>query len=690
MALLGGVPTGGILNFAITPNSWLFMSSGLNAVTKWDGLNQNAQNVGVPAPTTAPVIAARSENGGISGTYTCFQRWLDNEDRPSNLSPISNSLIVSGRLGFNYSGVQAPTDAKVVKRQILRNTSGQALTYYVAHETTDLTSTVFNNADILTDAQLQTKAAFALFDSDGRSNAVRFGVPPNDKPFIATFQDRMFLAGDAPYVEGHAIVINGSTQVTGIGTNWTTAMVNRVFLVTGDFTQFTISAVNAVSQILTLSAVYSGASNKFAAYQIRSTNTNRRTIQWSGAGLYEAYSPFDALTIEDNGDEVTGLIPGIAFLLIIQRRNTYRLSYQTRPEKDGGIFLYARRGCLNNRVWVYVGDELFIMDETGIYRLSAAGEEAISAAIQDLFWWDQAQGLLRINWSAKKYFHAVLNREDTTIRWFISLNGQRFPRHALCYHYISKDWWLEEFPFPVPCSTLDTTSSARMLIGGSAARIFHAGVGRLDVINASSGSTRGTVTTGKTTQLIDNSAGGDKTFPTSGMVGAPIAIVGGRGKGQVNLITAVSGGTITFKFPWRIKPDTTSLYQIGGIGWKWKSHRFRWIDEETDQQRRITVQYPPTLNPATFDLRIFKEQNTQPDKWALTWPDSAEADGVSFTKDDPDAVIDLTKESGFAQLRIPGHRERYIQRADRVYLEMRGFSSKDPIQISEIAIEGAR
>lgn len=685
-ALVGGLQTLCPMTFTRAPDGTVHMASGLGPVLKWDGVAGQTDTSGVTAPATALTIAG-SGTGSITGTYTAYQRFLDKDGRPSSLSPISNTLVLTSRGQIDYSSVPLPTQAKVTRRQILRNTAGQTLTYYVDVDSTDLTVTTFTSTR--TDATLAVQTAVPIFDSEGASLASRYGVARDDKPIIIAYLDRLFLAGEIAYSEGHVEVTYGSTSVTGIGTNWPSVLANRYFYAVGHDEAYLISSVNIDTQVLTLSTAYRGSTDRFGVYTIRPAAAERRNLYHSQAGSYEAWSPTDGLTLEETGDEITGLMVADSFLFILCRRHIYRLTYHLGPQTDGGIFLSAHRGCVNHRCWVYLDGYAFMLDEHGIYKFRGSGDaEQLSGPVQDLWWNDASTATandLRINWSAQKWFHASHSRDEATIRWFVALSGSRLPRHAICFNYVTESWWVEEYPFPIGASCILESDSPKPLYAGPARRVF-APQGTLDGPDPKAGTTRGTVTSATILALTDTAA----VFPTSGVVGSPVAIIDGRGKGQLNLVTAQSGTELTVQRPWRILPDTTSVYQVGAIPWQWRGHWMRWLNEEGNQTRRAEILFKPLANAHKLDMRFYENHAETPTNFGTDWPvTSAEGDGVTTAKDDPDAEIDLNQSTGYAQVRLDGRRERHVRKSDVVSVELKGHSGRDPIAVYEMIVEGA-
>ena len=181
-----------------------------------------------------------------------------------------------------------------------------------------------------------------------------------------------------------------------------------------------------------------------------------------------------------------------------------------------------------------------------------------------------------------------------------------------------------------------------------------------------------------------------KTFPVSRVVGAPLAIVNGRGKRQVRLISSVSGQTITVNPPWHIRPDSTSVFQIGGFGWSWKSGWSSWLQTDRQNVRNVNVLYHPTQVAATMDMRIYDQYSETPTAWAVNWPrNTEESSGLTTFEDDPDALLDLTKPASGIYIALDNWGRQDEYGADNIAVELRGHSCKDRIALYQIDIEGA-
>lgn len=746
-------------SFVETNEGVLLIASGFDPVLRWDGLTEDAEKAGVPAPT-AKVTLAGSGTGAIVGTYTAYLRYVNRSGLYSNLSPVSAELEVGGSSGtitgatnaipivittdgahglttgdtikisgvlgntaandtwtitvlstttfslddsdgnatyvgggewfrgvekILYSGVEVPTDPRVTRRQILRNTDGQADTYYVDIDTQDLSSTTFESTK--TDDELADEEAQAILDTDATALANRHGVPPDTKAFMANHLNRMFYGGEVQYKEGNVAVTYGSATVTGIGTEWTEVLPGRFLWVSGATKAYEIDTVDVANQTLTLTEAYTDTTQPFVEYAIRPVTSQRKIVAYSEAGEPESVPATNAVSIPEDGDEITGLMPKGSFLYILERRHLYRFTFQEDPAKDGLIFLASNRGCINHRCWAVVEGVAYLLDEAGVHRYGGGADaESISQAIQDLF---EAEGEgtdLRINWDASDNFHCVYYPGEDTIRWFVAFTGSYLPRHCLTWDLRGQSWAVEEFAVPIGASAKQIwNSEPRVFLGGPGRSVYLYDYGQLDGPDPSAGTVRGTVTAATWTSISDSLA----AFASSGLVGSPISIVSGTGKGQRRLIASVSGTRINVTQPWAKLPDTTSVYQIGGIHYQFRTGWFRFVDVETENPRRLEIVFQPTDTDALMNVQMYLDHAKTARVWGETIS-SAYGDGVASTQDEADLVLDLTKSDGVLQQYFSSGKERRVHGRRFVSFGMDGVKGKDPVEIYEMTIDGVQ
>jgi len=541
-------------DYMTTQAGEVFFCNGLEKPRRWDGYSSSSETAGIEAPTTACTIAG-SGLGSISGTYDAYVRFVDDEGIPSSLSPVSNEITVSGVGQIDYSNVPVSSNPRVVKRQIFRNTDGQKTTYYLDVEINDnVTTTASSTQD---DTQLAASMPLPILNPDGSLNANRF-VPPPTKPFLASFYDRFFFAGEAVHDIGRVSVSNGGTIVTGVGTIWRGSMNGAWLVIEGVKGAFEIQQVNGPTS-LTLKSAYTGPTVSNKRYKIISSPKDEwHRIFYSYALEPESVPATNNAVVQDDGDWITGLMPFQNYLFLLKRNHTYRLS-MARSSCPGIVVQFAaNRGCVNNRCWAQTAELAFLLDEEGIWLFDGQGSKPISEPI-DRLWRD---GIIR--WEHKDWFFAGIDRRSQVIRWFVSFG--EFPlRTAICMHYRRGTFWLERYPVGIGAAVEASISGVRRLVllgAGEKAWVLEGGGDGLD-----------------TGPLSVDSAGPaflkDADTPaTSSHVGLAVAIVSGRGAGQVRRIVSASSGKIVVEEPWSVVPAPGDKYVVGAVPWRWHSKDF--------------------------------------------------------------------------------------------------------------------
>lgn len=597
----------------------------------------------------------------------------------------SGGRIYAGVGTIIYDNLPVSTEAKVVRRQVLRNQDGDATVFYVDIDTTDLTSATLESnttsESLLDSVSLEDDSGHTLVDKS---------VPPDYKKVIAFHLGRMFAAGNETYSEGAASFTNGSVIVTGIGTEWGVDTFRGRFIeVVGGNKRYEITNLTSPTS-LELTEPYEGTSDPYAYYSIHVGDGERRTFYWSEPSQPEAWPLVNTLTLaEDPGaGEVTGLMVQNSWLYILCENRIYRFSFVNDPLLDGFVVKSAKRGCVNNRCWVQAEDVSYMLDTVGFHAFAGNDDVDIGTpGVQDMFR-TRPDSPYRINWAAKRNFHAVYEPGEGTIRWFVCLAGYSTPYHAICYHIRLKRWWIEEYAFPIGASCLGRLGGKpQLFFGTNGKRIMAFGASLLDGPDPSAGTVRGTVTSAGVTWIADSGV----TFPSSGLIGNPIVIARGKGKGQRRIIHAVSGSRIYVTEPWTDRPDTTSVFQIGGIPWRMRLGWQRWADAEAQSSRAVSVQFKPTDEEAEMYLRMYLDL----DEEAKDWTNPVELDqqnGIGLLKDDPTTDISIltTKANGFACLRNPEFREHYTDGPRFMSVEVAGVQNSQEQTLYRIVIDGAQ
>lgn len=582
-----------------------------------------------------------------------------------------------GVANLAYGAVQVPIESKVVRRQILRNLSGNAEVFYVDLDTTDLLSTVF--VSTATDDLLCAGEPVPLtYGDDELPFANRNGVPPSHKAVITSHKGRIFAAVDAAYSEGHAEARFNNVSVQGVGTQWRSNFAGRLIYLNGARSAYQIASVDEATQILTLAKPFKEAPKPFALYTILPEPGERRLVYYSEPGLPESWPAYNAIAVPEDNDEIVGLVTYGLYLYILERRHTYRVTFQNDPAQDGYIFLSAQRGSLNDRTYVYADSGLFALDEIGIHKFDGQDSEPISQPIQSVFQQDGTSDI-QVDWSADQtLWHAAHDPVRDTIRWFVTMVGFDAPYHAIGYNYRSDRWWIEQYPTAMTASADATIGHRRSLAGTDARRVVCLNEGSYDGVSGV-GTLRGNPTSADSTTLTDTSAAFDASE------GAPIHIIKGTGRDQERIIASNTATSVTVVEPWGVIPDSTSVYQIGGIAWQWRSGWFRYSDNEEESVRDLEIIFKPLSVPSTLDMTVFYDHSITPRNWYRT----IEQDGVELIDGTPQIVVNMAVPIGWARQRMTAHADKYGQTDTFVSVQLSGVQSGDTVRVSQLVIAGA-
>jgi hypothetical protein len=665
-------------SYAESSDGVLLIANGVSRVLRWDGYDPAAIPAGVDPPLAAPSLAFAG-SGPITGQYQAYVRFVDRFGNVSDLSPVSGTVQANLNGSVAYTGLAVPTSGRVVRRQILRNTAGQATTYYVDIDTSDTTSTALTSVRL--DQDLLAQQAVPLFTTAGEVLANRYAVPPNTKPYLAFHLTRMWAAGEVIYAEGSAAVVAGSATVAGAGTEWTAEMRGRLFHVSGAARPYEVAAVDVPGQTLTLDRPWGDQADPYAAYAIRPYPGESSLIYFSEAGLPEAWPATNALPLPVDNDTVTGLMSMGSFLYVLKRRRCYRITAQANPARDAGIYLTALRGCVNHRCWAIADAVAYMLDEGGVHAFDGSDQSrSVSDAIQPLFQSDWPGP--RINWSASRFFHAVVSTRQGVVRWFVCLAGDYLPRHALCFAYAANKWWVEEFPTPIGSSTLArlgrstgswSSDQEEIVLGTTAGRILASG---LDVMDLAVPSRPTRVGTGGTVTLTDAGA----VFPR--IVNSPVVLTDGRGAGQARIVVAVVGGKLVLDRPWAVKPDRTSLYLIGGIRYRYVTGRFRYLPSEDREEASVEILHTPSP-AASARFGLVTDFNGPVRQGFAGFSQSAKAVAGRQYK-----TIDLSRTAGAVQLRFDRNREQSVDGPRFVQMSIDGVSADVRVTFGEMLLKG--
>ena len=201
---------------------------------------------------------------------------------------------------------------------------------------------------------------------------------------------------------------------------------------------------------------YDGTSDANAAEQ--------NALYFSELNEPESVPQTNELIIQENvkgQDRITALMPFGGGMVVFQERYCYRLTYVSQPIIDANISLIAQRGCLNQRCWDTFDGVAYAVDSAGMYMLDGSNAVPLSDPVEQ-FWSNQ------IHFPSSKWFFVRVDPASRIVRFFFAVSAG-FPDRALCFHPLSKAWWLETYA--------QTFASAECLASGGRQTLISGGGG---------------------------------------------------------------------------------------------------------------------------------------------------------------------------------------------------------------------
>lgn len=670
--------------FSRTDRGDLIVTNGLSRPQRWDGVSSALENAGIDQASDGVIAAGAGAGSNVTdGEHSVGVRFVDDEGTPGDLQETLATVTTSSATSVDYSSIPVSTDPRVTAVQIFRSKAGDASVLYlvasVANGSTSLAGT-----DTYSDTALGANTALPILASDNSLVARRFGVPPA-KAVSVHHQERMWYGVDVDYSDGHLEVTNGSATVNGIGTAFTVSMVGRYLYVVGSSLVHQITAVASATSLsvsqLDGTASYGGTTDKFAIYAIRSSASEQNTIYYSSPGEPEAVPSVNALRTQDDGDRVTALLPMGAFLYVLKRYNTYRITFGHDPAVDGGSYHQLTRGCCSPRSLCKVGGVAYIMDFEGIYEFDGGSATDISHPIRDYF----RAG--KINWSPVRWFWAEHFPVEETVKFFVALGSTKHPRHALCYNYGNKRWHVEFVPWRLGGGAIGNFSGQKLtMVGGEHETVWRYSSVSTDGI--SSGDSEGSLTQGiSATNLHDTSA----SYSVSGVVDLPLAIISGAGDRQFRRVVRITSGQLKLLTPLLKTPAVGDGYILGAIQWSIKTGAMPIIAGAQNQGREVAVTAQPTDTPTEARLQTWMNHDTAPVNMQVTIDND---DGLSAVKGDPDIRIDLASSrsqgswSGYAAFPFDAYQGINTLTDRWVSFKLYGWQARSRVKIHGLEFKG--
>lgn len=688
-------------SFATAPDLRTLIANGIDPVVVFDGTTGLSATAGCPYPATPPTIAV-SGSGDITGEYACFLRFVDTRGNVSRPTAFSNVISASGAGSVDYTGLETFVGGDPgARRQILRNTAGQANVYYVDIDTTDLSSLSLSST--LSDDILSAQESQLIQDEDGLTRYDRYYRPSSTFAVVCPYNNRVYAAGYVVYTELSASLTFGSKQVyslrafpAGLLDDSFNFGGSLFFAAPGSAERYTIDVAPFDADAdedtvgFLLKSPWAGATNAFSRYAVSSATELRNAVFYSEAGLPESWHPANAFTVPEDGDDITALYTLNSFLFVTKSRRTYRFSSESDPLRDGAVFQSVGRGCVNHRTAIVVGDMAYVMDAQGVYVFDGRQATPISAAISDLFRGTNVHGY-RVNWKCSRYFHGVYCPAEQCIRFFVVLRGDYLPHHALCYSTEFGRWWIEEYAYAVGASCLAPpgrqsgtwqAGAQTVYLAGEGSRVWSLGESALDGVPNWNYTFDGTVLDATPCRITPVAATSEPVTNTI------LTVLTGRATGQTRKITNNDSGILTVDRALLPVPAAGDRFCIGAVPYRYLSHRLRFTESEQQDGHSVRIAFEPQTW-GSVGVRRYIDHSDDPEKLAArVQPD--DGDGVTGETGDSEVRIDLTNRSGYAVIRGDRHLERDTPGARTVRVELVGASGPTPHRFSSFDVRGVR
>ena len=432
----------------------------------------------------------------LTGKYWCALRYVDDTPEASN-GPIASSITdlteveltgPAGSLAWSWSNSGA--EARASRVELWRTTSDQALVLYrVASLPRDGSNNLPTTyTDVWSDAGLidtdRTKTATVIESPAYTLSCPSHGLANNQAIVFVTSTDLVYTAGVTYYARdvdndtfkiaataGGAALEFDPTHgaVFTFTTPWFGAL--PVVLPNGqpNAKRFTPPPTNKSAIVMFQDRAW---------YGVDTSGSEPNSLYFSEVDEPESVPDTNELVIQENvkgTDKISALMPFGAALVAFQQRRAYRLSYAAQPVIDASIVLLAHRGCLNQRCWDIHDGVAYVVDSIGMYMFDGQSAVALSDAV-DTFWTDNL-----IHFPSSKWFFVRVDPQTRIVRFFYAASAG-MPDRALCFHPMTKGWWVESYAQTFAAAECVISSSRQtVMVGGQTGAIYRLDSGTQDI-----------------------------------------------------------------------------------------------------------------------------------------------------------------------------------------------------------------
>lgn len=655
----------------------LVIVNGIERGYRWNGVASAPDSLGVDSPidllgaggpgTPLVDVSYLPGTGNVNNDtlYYLAYRHVDRDGIPSSISEIytyrtevgASGTAIKWTDGTGPSGeqIKISTQARVATggtMELWRSTGNAPgilyrVTSFLESAWSGMGSVYIDNVSDQTLFDSDPDNVLPMFDPDGFPNARRFEKPPTNKPFVALHQDIALYYGRVFYTEGTLAATATSATVTGTSTAVRSEMVSWKLRFDGETVEYTVATVNEGAQTFTITPVYAGSTGSGKSYTLSpDAHDEAYTLRFSVKGEPESVPSVYAHRVQSSSassDLETGIFPFGAYCYLFHETTFYQVSYGTNPALDISVSPAHYRGLVNQNCVIAAESAIWAMDQLGCYKITGGGIEDISSGMLRNYF-DET-----IDWTAskRKWYFASYQPHARVLRWHVQFvgDGDTRPSRAVCYNVTTGEWWDEQYPMELGGAAIAQVSGKdRLICGGENDNQILMGEGYADLIAAS---VQGTITTAAaaTTSFIDSAA----TFGTD-VVGCPVSIISGTGKGTTRTIsTRTNGTTLVVDSAWTV--DTTSVYIIGAISWNLKTGGYEYLTPTQEGRtaavnvnRCLKLQHIPTSNYNVITLALYQNRSATKTARSMLTND---ATGFTQYKEDGDIEILTINSRGY-------------------------------------------
>jgi hypothetical protein len=431
----------------------------------------------------------------LSGKYWCALRYVDDTPASAN-GPIASSItelaeieLASPAESLTWTWSNTGAEARASRLELWRTSADQALVLYrVASLPRDGGGNFPTSyTDTFSDAELidpERPAAATGASSTDVVTAAAHGMLDGDSFRFVSLSGGSGLTVQTTYYvrDVTANTFKVAASAGGSAINFTTD-ITAATITTGRFGALPIVLPNGQPNARRFQPPPTNKSSIVmfqdrAWYGVDTSGTEPNSLYFSEVDEPESVPETNELVIQENvkgTDKISALMPFGAAMVVFQQRHAYRLSYAAQPVVDASIILLAQRGCLNQRCWDTHDGVAYVVDSVGMYVFDGNSAVPLSDSV-DTFWTDNI-----IHFASSKWFFVRVDPLTRIVRFFHSVSAG-MPDRALCYHPMTKAWWVEIYAQTFAASECVISSNRqKIIVGGQTGSIYLMDAGSQDI-----------------------------------------------------------------------------------------------------------------------------------------------------------------------------------------------------------------